>query len=149
MPKVRFGSRRPGRLSFRSRCAGWKHSYGKRDRGASEARCELADTQVNRACHDNERGDRQQVLFVNLQGNAAREGSHSAASFVKLVAGDDRFDVLARAGEIDVAEKILFGNRSILVAACPALSTAGAGIVFGERKGQWVRLSVPMFKRAP
>src|SRR3989442_10234 len=70
--------------------------------------------------------------------------SHTAAAFVKGVAMENRFYVFARRWEIDVVEKFTCRDST---SANPALNTARARIVLGERERQWLGFVLPTFKR--
>src|SRR5437588_12394395 len=74
---------------------------------------------------------------------------HPAAVLVEFVAGDDRIDVLARPRKIDVRLESVWGDRLGIFAAGPALRAARAGVVFRERKRNWVGLVLPMLDRPP
>src|SRR6188508_1100278 len=73
---------------------------------------------------------------------------HSPAAFVELVARDDRLDVLARSGEIDVLKERSRGYRLGVIATGPAQGAARARIVLGEGKWHRIRLVLPMLDRA-
>src|SRR5436190_4067318 len=72
---------------------------------------------------------------------------HPSAALVEFVAGDDRIDVLARPGEIDVIEEVFRGDRFRVVTARPAEGAARSGVIFGERERHRVRLVFPMLDR--
>src|ERR1700750_2927850 len=91
----------------------------------------------------------------SLAVSAARDDSafarfrlHPSATLVEFVARDDRVDVLAGPGEIDVVEERSRGHGFGVFAACPTQGAAGTGVVFRERERHWVSLILPMLTRA-
>ncbi|MEP6604385.1 MAG: hypothetical protein ABJB69_10605 [Spartobacteria bacterium] len=82
-------------------------------------------------------------LFLRLQITRPTQLSHATASFIETVAIDNGIDVFARAGEVDVGQKIFRRDHRGL-AAGPTLRAARAGVVLGQRKWDGVRLKLPV-----
>src|SRR5262249_52658465 len=74
--------------------------------------------------------------------------SHPATALIELVAIDNRLDVLARSGKIDVLKKLLHWYISCIVSAAPSPGPTGAGVVFRQRERKRIGLMFPVFDRA-
>src|SRR2546423_3221057 len=73
---------------------------------------------------------------------------HPPPALVEFVTRQDRIDVLARPGEIDLLEECFRRHRFRVVAPGPTQSSARAGVIFGEREWQRIRLVLPMLNRS-
>src|SRR5207237_427098 len=71
---------------------------------------------------------------------------HPAALSIKFTALQHTRDVVARAGEIDVAAKGPFGHRCGGVVIGPTLGSAGTGVVFRKGENGRLFLKLPMLK---
>src|SRR6476469_6377861 len=74
--------------------------------------------------------------------------SHPPSALIEFVAVDNRLDVSARCGEIDLLQKLPFRYLGFAVSTAPAARTSGTGVVFRQSKRSWVGLMIPVFHGA-
>src|SRR5216117_2037624 len=77
-----------------------------------------------------------------------RQQSHSPAALIELVAIDNRLDVLARSGKIDVLQELFHRYIGNIVTAAPSLGATGAGVVLCQGERNRIGLKLPVFDRA-
>src|SRR3954447_20474391 len=83
-----------------------------------------------------------------LFGESPLPVSHSAAPFVKVVPVDNRIDVLARAGEINVVQEIIAAHGQTGGPARPTLGATCSCVVLREGEWSWIVLVFPMLQGA-
>src|SRR5882757_6701862 len=71
--------------------------------------------------------------------------SHPPAALIKFVAVDNRLDVSARCGEIDLLKELAFRYLGNAVSTAPPASTSCAGVVFRQGERSWIGLMIPVF----
>src|SRR5258708_35313983 len=81
----------------------------------------------------------------DLIAGRAFASSHPPAALIEFVAVDNRLDVSARCGEIDLLKKLAFRYLGNAVSTAPAPGTSGAGVVFRQSERSWIGLMVPVF----